>query len=340
MPGLPPRRRRAAVALLLATAFSLAAIVASAHGTKAASPSWRCPTTKPKPTPASSRRGLALPPYAPASPFNTPISPTAQVMANSPFLVQGLVQAASEASFVVAFKRWTVSVFYADSSTPRKRIPLTEWWARTHISGKVPLPDGAVPDPSDDGHMVVVDKAGDCEYDFYATHRGDNGSWSAGWVNSIRLSSKGVYPHGGSARGSGFGLLAGLIFPAELRRGEIRHALIFSYPFTKSGGPVPPATESDGRTVADAAIPEGARLRLDPSLDLRALQLTPYERTIAKALQVYGMYLADTGGGVSLYAVNPLSYSGSPFQGVFPDETYVSLGGIPLDRFQVLVPQR
>jgi hypothetical protein len=84
------------------------------------------------------------------------------------------------------------------------------------------------------------------------------------------------------------------------------------------------------------AIPEGARVRLDPTLNLDRLGLTPYERTIAEALQTYGMYLGDDGGGLALQAINPLSSSGDPYSGLLPDRRYVSLNGIPVNRFQVL----
>jgi hypothetical protein len=42
------------------------------------------------------------------------------------------------------------------------------------------------------------------------------------------------------------------------------HALTFSFDSTKSGGPVWPATESDGRTSTAGAMPEGARLQPAP----------------------------------------------------------------------------
>src|SRR3712207_8502377 len=48
------------------------------------------------------------------------------------------------------------------------------------------------------------------------------------------IEGSGVDPSGSSARASGFGLLAGLVFPEELRRGRIEHALVFAYPYTRS----------------------------------------------------------------------------------------------------------
>lgn len=106
----------------------------------------------------------------------------------------------------------------------------------------------------------------------------------------------------------------------------------------KGGGPVKPATDSDGTIKSKTALPEGARLRLDPSLDLDSLDLTPSEKTIARALQKYGMYLADNGGdsGIGIYAVDPRSVLNNPYEGLLPDENYPELSGIPLGKFQVL----
>ena len=104
-----------------------------------------------------------------------------------------------------------------------------------------------------------------------------------------------------------------------------------------------PATESDGRTRSGDAIPEGARVQLDPSLDLEALGLQGYELTIARALQEYGAYLGDTGGrGLTFYAVHPMSMRVDPYRGLLPAETYPSLANIPFDRLRVLrlPPQR
>ena len=117
----------------------------------------------------------------------------------------------------------------------------------------------------------------------------------------------------------------GLIRPEELKAGAIRHALVFSLPsqYVKGGGPVPPATESDGQSGLEGAIPEGARVQLAPSFDVKTLE-HPWQRTIARALQVYGMYLADRGGGgVGLVAQNPQSYRRNPYS--WGDRNYVYL---------------
>ena len=83
-------------------------------------------------------------------------------------------------------------------------------------------------------------------------------------------------------------------------------------------------------------MPEGARVQLDPTLDLDSLGLTDYEKTIAKALQEYGMILVDDGGGMAFYVVHPISAKNNPDGGILPDKDYVSLENIPADKFRVL----
>ncbi len=259
------------------------------------------------PPPPSSSGGGDL--YAGSSPFNTLISSGAAVDPSSASMVQSLVTDANAQGFIVASGRWTVPVYHADASTPRKTFNLTAGWAPARTMSGVPVPANASPDPDGDGHMLIIDRSTGCEYDFWQAKKSSSGAWSASWGNTLLTSGTGVYPKGLSARGSGFGLGAGLIMASEIASGQINHALVFSYRYTKSGGPVLPATESDGTTTSGTAIPEGARVQLDPSLDLDSLGLTPWQKTIARALQRYGMILADTGGGVSLYAQHPQSTS-------------------------------
>ena len=217
-------------------------------------------------------------------------------------------------------------------------VSLTASWA-PRASLALPIPSWARPDASDDGHMVVLDRAHGCEYDFFQARRSSDGTWTASWATRLPIGGSGIVT-GPSARASGFGLMAGLILPEELKKGSIRHALVFSYPYTKSYAKVRPATESASGSGRSDALPMGSRLRLDPELDLTALQLSPIERTIARALQVYGMYLADTGPNITLYAVGAQSFDRNPYPGFPPPTPYVDLNNIPLDRLEVVGPPK
>jgi Bacterial Ig domain len=277
--------------------------------------------------------------YSSTSVWNAPIPSSPAIAPNSAAMVETVLRAAQAQGFVVAAKHWSVPVYYADASTPRVDFSLTASWAPARRMTPVPVPQNAAPDPSSDGHMMIVDRSTGCEYDFWKAAKKAGGGWSAAWGNALLVNGTGVYPKGLSARGSGFGLGAGLIRPDELAAGEIDHALVFSFPTTKAGGPVAPATESDGQSTAAGAIPEGAQLQLDPELNLDSLRLTPWQRTIARALQRYGMILGDTGGGVSLYAQNPQSTS-TPY--AWGDTTYPSLPTQLVSHLRVLAtgPQR
>jgi hypothetical protein len=88
--------------------------------------------------------------------------------------------------------------------------------------------------------------------------------------------------------------------------GEINHALMFSSGANRSGGPVPPATESDGRHFGPQYIPEGARVRLRADFDLS--QYPVFLRKIGRALKLFGGFNGDnSGGGFSLYALNTVA---------------------------------
>ena len=276
--------------------------------------------------------------YADSSPFNQKISSNPEIDPNSELIIELLKEAGRNENLItIAIGSWSVSLFYADASTPRYDVELTADWSPYKKLLDVPIPDNAVPDPSDDGSMTIIDLSTNYEYDFWQAKKTNSG-WEASWANRISLNSDGVFEKGASTRGSGFALPAGLIRPEELQAGKIEHALFFTYEFTKANGPVPPATESDGQTKRADAIPEGAILQLDPNLDLDSLDLTPAEKIIAKALQEYGMILGDSGGGIELEAINPLSYETNPYEGYFEidAEGLAYITNIPLDKFRVL----
>jgi len=262
----------------------------------------------------------ALSLYGPADPFLQPIAADSALSSGSATQVQGIISEARRGAQVVV-SEWTVPVYVADGSTPTYDISLDAGWAPYSTLIGVPIPDHAVPDPQDDGHLAIIDTETHTEYDFWQLC-GTDGSYDASWGNLLPSDGDGIFAHGYSARGSGFALVNGLIWPHELERGEIDHALLFSYDLTRKGGPVSPATESDGTGSGDDTLPEGARIQLEPSLDVGDLGLDPWEETIARALQTYGAFLGDDGGGFSLYAVHPAS---------FPQGEAVYDGLLPVD---------
>jgi hypothetical protein len=106
----------------------------------------------------------------------------------------------------------------------------------------------------------------------------------------------------GGANVAGFSLTAGIVRPEEIAQGHIDHALMITTPYTRSGYVACPAANSDGQYADPAAMPVGARLQLDPALDVNALAIPTWKKVVARALQQYGAYVVDTGGSLSIRA--------------------------------------
>jgi serine/threonine-protein kinase len=107
-----------------------------------------------------------------------------------------------------------------------------------------------------------------------------------------------------SADAAGYPIAALLFSADEVKYGALNHAIRFILPNDRirKGAYVHPATHSGvgkGTPTADL-VPYGAHFRLKASFDLSKL---PNEgaRTVARALQRYGMFLAD-GGNIALTA--------------------------------------
>lgn len=274
------------------------------------------------------------------SPWTTPLPAGAPVDPRSTAVVAQLLTEKP----VVSVNGWTVPVYDADATTPRYRVTATGGVVRGGWTlPAVPVPAAAVPDPQDDGHLVIVDRSSRCVYELREAGvvRSPNGggTWTASWVNATPADGDGRYPDGLSTRSSGLSAAAGLIWPQELAAGRIDHALAFSSPFTADGPHVTPATAAAAGPPAGnpaAALPEGARLRLDPTLDLDTLKLTPQERTIAVALQRYGMVLADRSGGFTLFAAGAQGYETFPYPPNWAIDIWAGLGAIPFSRLQLL----
>lgn len=283
------------------------------------------------------------PPFTPDSIWNTPIDIGAEIDPDSDTMIGGFSAVAdAQGGIALSYQNSGVPVYISDASTPTIDVLLLD--TSTPLSG-VPIPPGALPECGFDRLMGVLDPLTNRFYEFWVAEQLNDGSWRAETGNVIDVSGSGIFPGDGSVasgvRASGFPLLAGMIWPQELQAGSIHHALAFYYFPTRSGGPVLPATASDGTVDDPAALPIGAHLQLDPNLDLNTLNLQPWERTIAEALQTYGMYCADTGFNISLSMLHGYSFQGDPYAGLLPPEAYhgyAFLNKIPASSFRVLKP--
>lgn len=173
----------------------------------------------------------------------------------------------------------------------RKRIPV-----------EVPVPQSAVPSRGRDAQVIILDPVTGDEWGFWKFARSADGSVTARNGYHYNVHWSGVPPIGFNSRGAGVPYLAGLVRPVEIRRGRIDHALAFGCR-SPAGLFVFPATKSDG-SAGFPALPEGARLQLDPTLtdrDFAAWGLDEAGKTMARALQEYGMILVDGSGHPKIY---------------------------------------
>lgn len=221
---------------------------------------------------------------------------------------------------------------YLDSS-------LAQQWA------SVPIPSYATPSDGTDGEMTIYQPASNTLWEFWQTRK-VNGQWQACWGGRMAnvSASNGIWQPGYGTTATGLPFIGGQITAEELKRGEIRHVIgIALVDLERAGIYSWPANRSDGYNPGNAPnrIPEGTRFRLDPNLDVDAINMHPVARTIAKAAQKYGFVVWDKAGAISLRVQNPKSYTAlgqpDPYAALFNGTpTYALMNGFPWDKLQFL----
>jgi hypothetical protein len=281
----------------------------------------------------------AFRPFSLQSPLNVPIGPSPRLDPASDAMIGGLADSGSSA--VADLYEFGFGVYDADASTPRHTVSCRMPWGVCPFDGKkVPLSAEMVPPRGSDGQIAVIDWATRTVWEM----------WQYDWRDGAPITSWGGYtsldgagftrpPDGaGGSRGSGFSVLAGVVRLHEIEQGNIPHALEFSTSKCQEGVVRPPAHTTDGRYVGSDAIPEGARVQLDPALDLDAVPgITPAEKTIGRALQIYGAFAVDCGGSpmaIGFEMPGPGETNSYPAAGLTHD--YFELSHIPVDSLRVL----
>jgi hypothetical protein len=255
--------------------------------------------------------------YSTTSFWNTTIGLNPLIDSNSTAIVRAsLVNFASQAGFLNA--SYGVALAYACSTNKIYTVPCTLYDSPSCGLGgpgvPFPIPAGTTTVTGTDGHLVVVYQALDGspyagkELDLWqARYDPTNDTWSASTVSVNDLFGWGAAcPPGGqcnAANAAGFALLGGAIRPEEIAQGHIDHALALATPYNLSNYIACPATHTDGSAPAPA-LPEGARIQLDPAYNVDAQNWPQWVKIIAHALQTYGAYNRSYGGVVSIYGVS------------------------------------
>jgi len=171
-----------------------------------------------------------------------------------------------------------------------------------------------------DSHLIVWDEDNNIAYEFYQASRpseNSDGLWHAAQETVWNMNSDTFRTLGWtSADAAGLPILPGLVRPDEVLpvsqggQDNIDHAIRmtlqnniilnqFIYPASHVANP--------GNTDTAIQVPMGARLRLKASVDIS--QLDPESQVIARAMQQYGLIVADNGS--NFYATGA-SYSVDP----------------------------
>ncbi len=285
-------------------------------------------------------------PYTKTSIWNTPIGPSPKYDPYSDEMIANLVLA--HHGKIITPDTYNYPVYFADADTPRWDVPCTVYRCaestpdggiRTDMLKDVPIPPNARPSPDSDARMIIIDKVTYAEYDFWRAERVETG-WTTASGSTYNLLWDGTSSTNNS-RGSGIPSYAGLLRPWEILQRRIKHTLAFGFTEPTEAKCVFPASKTDGDSTLPFAIPEGARLQLDPSLteeDFDQMGLNRTGKIIAQALQEYGMILVDHSGSFPLYIEdltnNPYVTQAWTDPGL--NLTKETIYGIPYTYFQVL----
>ncbi|HET9075972.1 MAG TPA: hypothetical protein VFN68_03490 [Acidimicrobiales bacterium] len=332
---------------------SLLGLVVAASGRSTPAPSRSAPPAGSPASGPSPGSPAAGPPAGPAPPFRwsdptltTPIPADAVLSSRSAGWARQLATGPA-----LDIYEYGTGIYRADSSTPTQRVRMTQERSRgpTALSGRtVSMPTGQalldlIPSGTD-GSFVVMQPDGRHEVDIWQPVVSGSGA-SAHLVSA----SYGDYYASGNAwhdatgaigqgTGSGKAMGAGAITDSELRAalasvgqpggGVIPHALNFSSSMSSSDY-VAPAGRSDGDS--GGGIPEGQRIRLDPTIDLAAISgITPLELVIGRTLQTYGAYVTDSGGASMAFGVQlPSSVPGGSWLAQHHVPDYYNMPHLP-----------
>jgi hypothetical protein len=324
--------------------------------------------------PASAKPVLS----APNSIWNTPVGPEAPISLNSEAMVAGIANSASQGGTHANTTSYSDPIYVVPKSQPKVPVVLDASTAslKQVLGLGAPIPPEALPAPGTDSLLVIDQPSTDSVWDFWRAStpaenapgapplpwgeesHGDS-RWHIAWggVMNDASHSPGYFDErswlgmsttwwGNSA--SSLLTAAGIPLISEMKAAHIDHVVGFLLPRSLICAPIDnawPAQRDDGGSTAADCIPEGTRLRLDPSLDLSTLHLSPLAQMVAKTAQKYGMILHD-GGSIAptiqledpnQYPINPYTGPTGLFGGLPSSQVFANF---PWSQMQVLNQSR
>ncbi len=198
-----------------------------------------------------------------------------------------------------------IGIPYVIVAGSQPRVQIRFEYADESDPGPYPLPADAPIEggsaSTGDRHVLVVDRDTCTLYETFSSYPQADGSWLAGSGAVFNLRSNALRPGGWtSADAAGLSILPGLVRYDEVASGEIRHALRFTVPQTRKAF-VWPARHYASSLTGSNYPPMGQRFRLKATVDIA--RFSGEVQVILRALQTYGMFLADNGSAWYLSGV-------------------------------------
>ena len=262
-----------------------------------------------------------------ALPANAPLDPSSSALVGA--FNQEITKEIPKNELNINATAYSVPIYTVPANQPTVKVLLNKPNAsRNSLQtawNAVPLPATAQPAKGTDKHLLVWQPSTDKMWEFWAFEKGASGPL-AQWGGAIEKasSSPGVYDSTAwsgaqntwGASGTSLPIAGGLITLEDLEQGKINHALALAIPNARAKVYTTPAQRTDGQSTNPLSLPEGARLRLDPNLDLSTLHLPKLTLMMAEAAQRYGIIVRDKSTNITFFAQDPTPTGTNPFLGL------------------------
>src|SRR5579872_844176 len=280
--------------------------------------------------------------FAPGDYYNAPVT-NAPVDPNSAAYISGNYSAGNTGGIQMYFPSHEY-VNLATNSTPLAHLTPTGWGSAWSGITQVPwAPSFQIENPPSDQHAMVLNTSTCTLYEYYsASYNASTNTLSeyGGWHWNLSQPFQVLPKDEPSAMASGLSLFAGMVKWEEVQAGSVNHALNIALP----AGTlcyrcfVTPASSTESYTFKGTSpyqLPYGAHLRLKPSVNISGF--SPQAQIILRAMQTYGVYIADTGCCMDMYDATPLDGNNAHWDAAGID---AALGSLRITDFDVLtLPQ-
>lgn len=256
-------------------------------------------------------------PFRHDSPWNLPVASSAiYEQATDPITANIIAESIGGQAINpwINWQSWNIPIFLSKLSDPLATVTDTTNASRSDIYN---IPTNAAAAAGGDATMTVISPDGRIAHNTWVTNRISDTSWTVQRHEITDLHGTGFGPSQGISA-SGAANMGGVIREWETHGGpdgwgEIRHALYvqldsrqllysgnagYAYDGYGYGGMLGytwPATEQDYDSSGSYSglTPIGTLCAVPPWVDLTAAGFTPAERVIARAAQIYGLYVND-----------------------------------------------